>query len=401
MKKEKTYIAIIGGGASGLITAISLARKEYQVLIIEKNNKLGKKILATGNGRCNIGNKNITIDRFHSDNIQFIIDLIKDFKFKEIEDFFNSIGLELVEKDDGKCYPLSMQASSVVNLLTYEVEQLNIKVLYEYKVTTITYSNNTFFLNKHIEAKKLIIATGNLSAQPLGGCDDGLNFATFFKHNIIKSFPSLVQLTSNMPKIKYLSGVKIYSEVSFKNIKIRGDVLFTKYGISGLAILDISSIVLKNLENKKNIILNIDLMPKISLSKLNFLLKKYLLQKRDKNISLSLEGLINKKLIPFILQPLKMEQYKEYEVLEEDIFKISSKIKNFLFYVNGSQGYKNAEVASGGVDTREINSKTLESLKQKNLYFAGEVLDLDGDRGGFNLHLAWSCALKIGKNFNN
>jgi predicted Rossmann fold flavoprotein len=388
-------IAIIGGGASGIMCAILLARKGKKVSLFEKNNKLGKKILATGNGRCNITNKNISQNRYYSSNKKFISNILV--SFKEVEDFFNSIGLEIIQKDEGRCYPLSLQASSVVDLLEYEAKNLGVDIFCDFGVDDINYKNDYFYINKKIKAKTLIIATGNVSAPSLGGCDDGIKFAKYFKHNIINSFASLVQLTSDMIGLKKISGVRIYSEVNFMDKKIKGDILFTNYGISGLAILDISRFVLEKLQYSNSEIIYIDLMPNTNMKELKELLIKYIQKKENKKIDLCLHGIINKKIIPLILNPLNLYDKKSHQIQIKEITKIANRIKNLPFQVNGSKGYKYAEVATGGVDTKQINPKTLESYKQKRLYFMGEVLDVDGDRGGFNLHFAWSCALRVAK----
>ncbi len=388
-------ITIIGGGASGLMCAILLAKKGKKVSLFEANNKVGKKILATGNGRCNIINKNISEDRYYSSNRKFISDVLC--SFEEIEDFFNWIGLELTQKDEGRCYPLSLQASSVVDLLEYQARALGVEITCDFRIEDVMYKNNFFVINKKIKAKTLIIATGNLSASSLGGCDDGIVFAKRFNHSIIKPFASLVQLTSDMPRLKHTSGVRIYSEVRFMDKKIKGDVLFTNYGISGLAILDISRFVLEQLQYRDTETIYIDLMPYVVFEELKELLIKHIKQKENKELSLCLHGIMNKKIIPLLLSPLGLKEKKSHQIQMNDIIKIANRIKKLPFQINGSKGYKYAEVTTGGVDTKEVNPKTLESYKQKNLYFMGEVLDVDGDRGGFNLHFAWSCALKVAK----
>ena len=388
-------IAIIGAGASGLMCAILLAKKGKKVSLFEANNKVGKKILATGNGRCNVSNKNISDDRYYSSNHKFISDVLC--SFEEVESFFNFIGLEITQKDEGRCYPLALQASSVVDLLEYQARVLGVDISCDFRIKDVKHKNNLFIINNTIKADTLIIATGNLSALSLGGCDDGLEFAKSFAHNIIKPFPSLVQLTSDMPKLKHISGVRIYSEVSFMDKKIKGDVLFTNYGISGLAILDISRFVLEKLQYKDSETIYIDLMPYLAFEGLKELLLKHIKQKENKEISLCLHGIMNKKIIPLILNPLGLRDKKSHQIQTNEIIKIANRIKKLPFQVNGSKGYKHAEVSTGGVDTKEVNPKTLESYKQKNLYFMGEVLDVDGDRGGFNLHFAWSCALRVAK----
>jgi len=400
-------VIVIGAGASGLVTAIVSARQGKKVLILEKNNKVGKKLLATGNGKCNITNQRPTLERFYSNNPQFIREVFEGYSYQTIKQFFKSIGLELIEAKEGKVFPMSLQASSVVELLVAECEQLGVKIRCEVEVEQVTRVGGEYEIkhNRGVEkAKALVIATGHLSAPQLGGVDVGVSFAKRLGHSIVKPFPTLVQLTSPMKRLERMAGVKVESRVTLrteggKTIQKQGDVLFTSYGISGLAILDISRFVMVELLKKKNVMLIIDLMPKMSQEQLLALMRKSLVKKSSKPLTIWLQGFINKKLILPILEPLKLQDETVGSLFSnvKNLELIVSKIKNFKFEVNGSRGYKGAEVATGGVNTKEINPKTMESKKHKGLYFTGEVLDVDGDRGGFNLHFAWVCGLRAGK----
>jgi len=396
-------IVIIGAGASGLVSAIVSARRGKKVLILEKNSKIGKKLLATGNGRCNITNIRPTPNRFYSHNPKFIQSVLDSHNYQSIKQFFKSIGLELIEAKEGRVFPMSLQASSVVDILVYECEQLGVKILCDAKVEDIEYHQtyNIKYTKGKAISKNLIIATGHKSAPQLGGVDDGVSFAKKFGHKIVDSFPSLVQLTSSMPNLKALSGVRVDSKVTLyqkdKKIEKRGDILFTSYGISGLAILDISRFVLEELFTSPLVKLQIDLIPKMSSEQLIAVMRKSLRKRSPKPIDIWLQGFINKKLISHILKPIKYEKLLEKDITIAEIEKIVSRIKSFEFIINGSRGYKGAEVATGGVDTVDINPKTMESKIQKGLYLTGEVLDIDGDRGGFNLHFAWVSGIRAGE----
>jgi len=396
-------VIIIGAGASGLVCAISSARRGKKVLILEKNSKVGKKLLATGNGKCNITNQRPISERFHSQNLKFIREVLDGFTYQDIKQFFRTVGIELIEAKEGKVFPMSLQASTVVELLNYEAQELGVKILCDSLVQKIVYKSNfyTVFYNQNLEitSKKLVIATGHQSAPQLGGVIDGIIFSQKLGHSIIPASPSLVQLTSSMSRLKYISGVKIESRVKFKNITKLGDILFTNYGISGLAILDISRFVVQELKDKKEVLLILDLMPKMSYEQLFSMLKKSL-KKSNRPIKIWLQGFINKKLVSHILEPFDFRD-KTISVLLQDISrvqKIAKRIKSFEFTVDGHRGFKGAEVAVGGVDTSEINPKTMESKIKKSLYLIGEVLDIDGDRGGFNLHFAWISGIKAGEN---
>ena len=399
-------VIIIGAGASGLVSAIVSARRGKKVLIVEKNNKIGKKLLATGNGKCNITNQRPTLDRFYSDNPKFIAQVFEDYNYQTIKQFFKTIGLELIEAKEGKVFPMSLQASSVVELLVCECEQLGVKILCETEVQNVLKKSDKYELTHtqgKVKAEKLVIATGHCSAPQLGGVDMGLTFAKKLGHSIIDSFPTLVQLTSASKNLKRMAGVKVESKVSLqlnnKTIEKQGDVLFTAYGISGLAILDISRFVMEALLEKRNIMLTIDLMPKMSHGQLLALMKKSLVKKSSKHLKVWMQGFINKKLILPILEPLKLQNETVASITSniKELEKIVDGIKAFKFTVNGSKGYKGAEVATGGVNTKEVDPKTMESKLHKGVYFTGEVLDVDGDRGGFNLHFAWVCGLRAGE----
>jgi len=402
-------VIVVGAGASGLVTAIVAARRGKKVLVLEKNTKVGKKLLATGNGKCNIANIRPSIERFYSENPKFLQTMLEGYPFQSIKQFFKSIGLELIEAKEGKLFPMSLQASSVVELLALECELLGVKIQLETRVEKIRFEKGYFTLvtnQKAFHTQKLVMATGHCSAPQLGGVLDGVNLAKGLGHKIIDDFPTLVQLTSPYKEnyLKRLSGVKIQSRVTMKNrhglVQKEGDVLFTNYGISGLAILDISRQVLESLKHQKELELSIDLMPKMSADQLKALFRKSLIKKSPKALELWLQGFIHKKLIAPILEPLKLEQQTiGWLVLHQEYLeKIVDKIKQFPFKVNGHNGYRGAEVATGGIDTKEVNAQTMESKRKKGIYFVGEVLDMDGDRGGFNLHLAWVSALRAGEN---
>ena len=392
-------VIIIGAGASGLVCAIVGARRGKRILLLEKNEKVGKKLLATGNGKCNITNQNPISDRFHSQNRDFIAKALEGYSYKTIRDFFRTMGLELIEAKEGKVFPMSLQASCVVELLEYECKSLGVDIVCNSRVEDIRYKNNKYIVkakDKTFESKKAVIATGHQSSPQLGGVRDGIDLAKLFGHKIINSYPSLVQLTSPMPKLKYIAGVKIEAKVRFRDINRVGDILFTKYGISGLAILDISRFVVLELERKKSVILYLDLMPKISAKQLLALFKRSLKETSIRPINIWLEGFINKKLINHIIEPLKLKDKLTSNLSEKSLKELIKQIKSFEFVINGSRGFTGAEVATGGVDTREINPKTMQSKKQKGLYLTGELLDIDGDRGGFNLHFAWLSGIRVG-----
>ncbi len=400
MNNEK--LIIIGAGAAGLCTAIVSARAGQQVMLLEQNNKIGKKILVSGNGKCNIDNKYINTNRFHSQNPSFIEKVLTGYDFEVVEKFFTSIGLELIEGKEGKMFPMSLQASSVVELLEYEAKRVGVQIVCDCTVTSIERKNNTFTVETSQGTKtceKLLLASGSPAAPQLGGSNSGYAFATKMGHTLIPRHPSLVQLCSEEAWVKSASGVKVaglaqlYANGEYITEK-KGDLLFTNYGISGLAILDLSREVSTRLANFDYCELNLDLMPEMSKEKITNLLLKRIKEGSDKPLTLWLQGVMNKKLIAIIVEQSKCKAKLEKELNRKEINKIVHTIKNLKLSINDTKGFKGAEVATGGINTTEVNPHTMESKIVPNLFFAGEILDVDGDRGGFNFHFAWVSGLR-------
>ncbi len=395
---------IIGAGASGLISAITQARAGKKVLVLEQNHKIGKKILVSGNGQCNIGNKVIHISRFHSQNPAFVEKVLQGYGFKEIEKFFTSIGLVLIEGKEGKMFPMSLQASTVVALLEYEAHKYGVEILCDCTVTHISKEGKTFSLQTTQGIKRceqLLIASGSPASPQLGGSNSGYAFATKMGHTLIPRHPALVQLCSDEHWVKEASGVKVASVVTlYANgqtiLEKKGDILFTNYGISGLAILDLSREVSTRLATFDYCELSLDLLPTFSKEKLTNLLLNRIQKQSNKPLSLWLQGILHKKLIHIIIAQSKTKVKVEKELNRKEINKLIHSIKNIKLSISDTRGFKSAEIATGGIDTKEIDPQTMESKIVPNLYFAGEILDVDGDRGGFNFHFAWVSGLRVG-----
>jgi len=397
------HMIIIGAGASGLIAAITNARAGLKVTLLEQNSKIGKKILVSGNGKCNIDNKYIDEKRFHSQNPQFVEDVLENYDFKVVEKFFTSIGLELVEGKEGKMFPMSLQSSSVVELLEYEAIKVGVDIYCDTKVIDINKKDNIFTVKTTQGLKKcdkLLLALGSPAAPQLGGNDSGYAFATKMGHSLIKRHPSLVQLCSEESWVKDCAGVKVagLAKLYANNqyiIEKKGDILFTNYGISGLAILDLSREVSIRLASYDYCELSLDLMPEYSKEKLTNLLTNRVLPNSNKPIKTWLQGVINKKLIHIILEQSKSKAKEEQQLNRKEVGKLVYAIKNLKLSISDTKGFKGAEVSTGGIDTSEVNAHDMQSKIVPNLYFAGEILDVDGDRGGFNFHWAWTTGLRV------
>jgi len=401
MNNEK--MIIIGAGAAGLVAAITLARSEQQVTVLEQNNKIGKKILVSGNGKCNIDNKYIDLHHFHSQNPDFIGKVLNDHDFNVVKKFFTSIGLELIEGKEGKMFPMSLQASSVVELLEYEAKRAGVEIVCDCTVTGIEKNGDTFSLETTQGTKtctQLLLASGSPAAPQLGGSTSGYAFATRMGHSLIPRHTSLVQLCSDESWVKACAGVKVagvaklYANGEYITEK-KGDLLFTNYGISGLAILDLSREVSTRLANFDYCELSLDLMPEYSKEKLSNLLLNRIQNESEKPISLWLQGVMHKKLITIILEQSRSKVKIESELNRKEINKLVHAIKNLKLGISDTKGFKGAEVTTGGIDTTEVHSQNMESKLVENLFFAGEILDVDGDRGGFNFHWAWVTGLRV------
>ena len=397
---------VIGAGAAGLIASITAARAGHTVTLLEQNSKIGKKILVSGNGKCNIDNKYISINRFHSQNHSFIEAVLEDYDFDVVKKFFTSIGLELIEGKEGKMFPMSLQAGSVVELLEYEAKRAGVKILCDCVVTSIDKKAELFTVETSQgvkSGKKLLLSSGSPAAPQLGGSNSGYAFATKMGHTLIPRHPSLVQLCSEEKWVRESAGVKIagiaqlYANGEYVTEK-KGDLLFTNYGISGLAILDLSREVSTRLANFDYCELNLDLIPELSKEKLTNLLLNRIEAGSLKPLDLWLQGVLNKKLIHIILEQSKCKAKLESELNRKEVGKLVYAIKNLKLSINDTKGFKGAEVATGGINTTEVKPQTMESKLVPDLYFAGEILDVDGDRGGFNFHFAWVSGLRVGNN---
>ena len=408
-------ILVIGGGASGIIAAITAKNSGKNVAIIEATDRIGKKILTTGNGRCNITNKKIDVSRYHSENHGFPNKIINKCGLEFTKDLFFSLGLPIFNPtgEGNKFFPLSLQASSVVDILKLTLEDLDIPIHYNSKVKNIFKKDSIFNINcsgeiENFTCNKLIMSTGGKTYPKTGSDGSGYDLCKKLGHSITLLQPSLVQLKLDFPNLKGLSGVKILGSVTIyvndKKIKTEsGELLFTDYGISGPPIFQISRIANFALAENKKVSISIDFFKGLEKNNLQeFLENRYGLFSY-RSIFDSFIGVINKKLLPIFLKACNVDNIHKpcYELTWQERDTILNNLKTWYFDVTGYYTFTNAQITAGGVDTREINDETLESKKIKNLFFSGELLDVDGDCGGFNLQWAWSSGYIAGLNASN
>ena len=407
-------VAIIGAGAAGLSAAVTLARFGFAVDVFEKNAKNAKKILVSGNGHCNITNRFLDSSKYISENPNFIEPTLKRFGYHELERFMNSIGILFNTKDDGRTFPLSYEASSVVRAFEETLSHLNVTIFNECKIDSIQ-KKNSFTLtckDKNYSAyDALIVATGLLAYPQLGGCDDGVHFAHSFGHTSIETYPSLVGLHLDSFRHEELAGVKVEGEVTlfidgFREKTMQGDILFTKYGVSGLAIFDISQIASKALIDFCNVEISLNLLKNFNPQSLSTQILNLCKALPENKISTVLGAILPAKLASAVLKESKIETHtKALHVNTKMIKTLINRLQNWRFKVSDTHGFSHAEVCGGGVNTLEIDEKSFESKKVKNLYFIGEVLDVLGERGGYNFQFAFSsgilCAEAIQKDLSS
>lgn len=403
-------IAIIGGGAAGMLAAIIASRNGAEVAIYERMNRVGKKILATGNGRCNLTNIKLkwnNLKFIHSTDIKFAGHILKQFTVEETIDFFETLGIAHKVEEDGKVFPMSDQASSVLNVLRYELDKLGVKVICDVEIKTIKQFKDEFiFIDNNGEeyiANRVIIATGGMSSPKLGSNGSGYQLAKQLGHSIIKPFPALVQLKLEAPFLKSIKGVKFDGTASIiidghVLRKEQGELLFTEYGISGPPILQLSRGAVEALENKQQPTIEIDMFPDYTYEELLGLINLRFSYQYDRPLDFSFIGLINKRLIPVILKVSNIYNINRIcsEVSNKEIEQITKLLKSWKFKITGSQSWMHSQVTAGGVNLKDICSNTLESKIVPGIYFAGELLDVDGDCGGFNLQWAWSSGYVAG-----
>ena len=406
----KYDIIIIGGGASGLCTAINAKTDKNSVLVLEHNDRVGKKILSTGNGHCNLTNSYACANMLEytpeglypymtSGDPSFAFDCISSFGMEETINFFAEAGL-ICTNSNGYIYPNSMQASTVLDILRFRCEDLGIDIVTDYHINELNKGNGLFHIDFKYSCEKLVIATGGLSGNNTGNDGSGYKYAESFGHTIVKTVPALCGIKCSDTYFKSLKGTRVDGRLTFtsgsKEISICGNLQFTEYGISGIPAFQVSSIIGYMLANGEHPEIMIDFVPDFSIYDLTaILLKNYENLIKDKNIlhpdSRLLLGLLNKNIIPVILreyiQKLSINKPVDEQAMCLSLAKI---MKMFVAHPVETMPFSNAQTTAGGVYTKEIDPKTMQSKLVDNLYFAGEVIDVNGICGGYNLQWAWT-----------
>lgn len=386
-------IIIIGSGASGLAAGISLLRCGYDVTILERNNISGKKLLLTGAGRCNFFNSDQNIVHYHSNDKDILAKIITSDNIHLVEDFITSLGI-VPKVKDGYYYPFANQAYNMKELLERTYLDLGGKIKYNYLVEKIEKKSSLFLINDNISCDKLILATGSKAYKMTGSDGIGYQLAKKFNHHIVKVLPSLTSLITR--EKTNLKGVRVDAKVTLyeDGVKVReelGQVQFTDYGLSGICIFNLSYYAVKGLNKNKKEVITIDLMP--FMDKVSF---------KNKKVYDLLLGFLPNKMIDYILKTLDISKDVYYEDLSNDKKQELTKIlKGMEFNITSYKEFDFSQVCSGGVSLREINPLTMESIFVKNLYIIGELLDVNGDCGGYNLTFAFLTGILTSRGDSN
>ena len=402
MKKQGI---VIGGGAAGLMAAITAVEHGAEVTILEHMPRVGKKILSTGNGKCNMTNLHMTAECYRSGEPEVPMRVIGTFPVEETIRFFRRLGILTTDRN-GYVYPASGQAQTVLDALRDQTESLGIRTICESKVNSIEKNKNGKFV-VHAEGGTfrgdfVILAAGSMAAKTTGSDGSGYDLAKSLGHKIKKPLPALVQLKCKGDFFKAIAGVRTDVKVSLYTMgkngergallaTDQGELQLTDYGISGIPVFQVSRYAAEALDHKKRVLAVVDFMPDYSSEEMFKLLKDQRKYLHDRNAGDFLNGLFNKKLAMLFLKTswIKADQ-KVSEIPDRKLAELCDVIKDASFEVTGTNSYDKAQVCMGGVSLREVDAETMESRLVPGLYFAGEILDVDGICGGYNLQWAWS-----------
>ena len=389
-------IIIIGAGASGIVTAINAKNENNRVILLEKNDRIGKKLLATGNGRCNYTNMNLSEKNYSSPD--FVKRTLEDFSNEDLINYFRILGLEST-LDGNRVYPISLKANSVLNILIYWLEKKGIEVKTKSQVKEIKKTKKGYevITNEETLSADIVVAAFGGKAMPASG-SDGVSFEILKKMGIRVTDlkPALTQLKLESKYLKHLSGTKVIGRARLlRDEKViderEGEILFTNYGISGPPILDMS------VNTEEGDVIEVPLINNLKKDSIDMVYNRYYMFP-DFSLEEFLMGLVDKKFIHYIVDSLDMDKNTAMNMISMGGFeKIIGLLLKSRFKVTGNTGFKNAQVTRGGVSLDEVSPENYEAKKYKDLYIIGEALDIDGDCGGYNLHFAFGCGYRIGK----
>jgi predicted Rossmann fold flavoprotein len=404
---EKKQVTVVGGGSSGMMAAIHAARGGARVMLLERKDRVGKKLLVTGNGRCNLTNTDLAPSRFHGGDPAFIAAVLSCFPVEKTMDFFEGLGIACKTEEEGRVYPHSGQASAVLDVLRWELERLGVDVRTGYEVKRIVPEQEGIALllqaGGELKAGSVILAAGGAAGPQFGSDGSGLRLALDLGHRIIEPVAALVPLRLGADFLRKLKGVSFdgRGDVRCGNEVLRsetGEFLFTDNGITGPPVLQLSRSAAVALKRQLAPCIVLDLFPELSLEDLDAALEVRFHRQAHKSLAMGLVGLLNKRLIPVVLAEAGSPGTSPPDsgLPAQARLRLASLLKSWSFPVVGTQPWPQAQVTAGGIALEDVDPTTLESRIVPGLHFCGEILDVDGDCGGFNLQWAWSSGYVAG-----
>ncbi len=405
MKRKKNFheIIVVGAGAAGMTAAIFAAKEGADVLILEHMETAGKKILATGNGKCNYTNSRQGVENYYGDDPAFVLPVMEQFSFDDTLSFFDELGIYPKEKN-GYYYPASEQASCVREVLLRQLDLLGVNIVYNCGIRSIERQKDAFcFETKsgYLYSRLCLMATGGCAAKKTGSDGSGFLYPQKMGHRIIDVVPALVQLQGKESFFKEIAGIraeaviKLYIDGRLAATE-SGELQLTDFGISGIPVFQLSRLAAKALKKRQNVCAQINFSPNLAEEEL----KKILARRFDRagiDAAGALLGMYNRKLIPLFLRLARIDEKTDAEnVSSKQLAGLAGVIRKFRVSIIGTKKFDTAQATAGGIDTKEIDNKTLESKLVRGLYFAGEMIDIDGRCGGYNLQWAWSSGYVAG-----
>ena len=404
-------IAVIGGGAAGMMAAITAAATGAPVMLLESGPVFGKKILSTGNGRCNLTNLALDPSRYNGSAAKIAASLLKDYSARETIAFFEKIGVPTVAAGsargaDSWVYPACKEASAVRRALELECERLGVQMLPDSRIESLSKKEGIFEIvtreGRHFTADRVILATGGKAFPKSGSDGSGYELAASFGHHIVPPLPALGALISDSPLCASLNGVRTEALVLLTSDKQvvaqeRGEVQFTEYGLSGIPVFQLSGRAVKLLTQGHRVSLRLNLMPGTGINELFLMLSDRRNRRGMHESGTLLLGLVPDKMTAPLLRTAGIRLHVPCtEVSRDSLMKLAYLMQNFEFEIDDAKDFDFCQVTSGGIPSSEV-SLSLESLKVRGLFFAGEILDVDGPCGGYNLQWAWTSGQKAGK----
>ncbi|MFH1537040.1 MAG: NAD(P)/FAD-dependent oxidoreductase [Patescibacteria group bacterium] len=413
LENNNYNLAVIGGGPSGMMAAGRAAEKGARVVLVEKNNQLGIKLLMTGGKRCNITNAEEDLQKLikvYGKNGRFLYSALNKFSNKDVIDFFGKYGLKTKMEKDNRVFTVSDNSKEVVDCLEKYLKKNNVEIKYNSTVEKFILKNKKIVkailkTGDEIVADNFVLATGGKSYPDSGSSGDAYKWLEQMGHTIVEPRPALTPIIVKEKIVKRLEGLSLKdAEVSLwdkkKLCSYIGETVFTSNGLSGPVILNLSKYVSEyNSKDINKLKIKIDFQPELNYPALDLKIQKEFAEQKNKQIKNCLNKLLPNKLIPVIIELSEIEATKQInEITKIERKKLLKLIKEFEFSVQGVAGFNKAVITSGGVDLKEVDPKTMKSKIIDNLYFGGEILDIDGPTGGYNLQVAWSTGYLVGEN---